>query len=334
MKFSQKGIMTQRIKIVTVLFIVIICFSCKNNHVVNIQDNSNLPISYHASNVRKYYEKIKIVINKDSIKVIDTDDGNTICFGKIIEQKTTFTKYFHSAKTGEEKKNKFNDEYSLSIKDSSLLIIKNEYPNNSVKPCEFPLDEFVLIDNALLFYDDGYQLFLSEKEAKSKGLSTKIGSSESHGGLVILPFDNEELHLQNSTKNFPRPNKKKYSEISALIKLKYNEHEIDDIIQLKNELEFETYVFYVVGDSSYSSLINVKEGEIISEIEISYNVPSRNIEETFYINKNLEITIFELNNNTKESREIEKFQIKSNGVIEEIYSKSKNVDATDAQAPN
>jgi len=89
---------------------------------------------------------------------------------------------------------------------------------------------------------------------------------------ITLPFSEE--HFESNQKIYPYISKNKQQIIQNLIINQSPENsEIDGIIQINNKMNFDTYVYFVSGDSSFSELINVKGEKIISTVSVGYQYP-------------------------------------------------------------
>lgn len=143
-------------------------------------------------------------------------------------------------------------------------------------------------------------------------------------GLVNLPFDFEEknkLANQDEIKFrelYPTLKDDKFENIKKII-FSNNEDNPDDIFQINNGgLNFETYVYCTYGDSDSQTLINVKNGKIISEVSIGYAMPENETYQSFIINRDLSIVVNDINYNTRVKKVLEKYQIKNDGSIIKI----------------
>ena len=265
MKFSQKGIMIQLTKILTAFFIAVMFFSCKENATQSLKKNNDQFVLYNASNVKDEYQNFQIKISKDSVEIINLKNRNIICFGKIIKNKTTFPKYFKSTKNGNEIKEKLQAEYNFLAIDSLVFSVESYYPNNSITPCEFPFSEFLIVNNNLFFYDEGYQSFVDDKISVNKKSTQKniiaksILNNNSKKEVIELPFDANIFINETSKKR-----REKY------VTLKDEELKI-----LKNKLY---QGFYDFDNEAIIDIfrLNIKDESfnyfvIISEHEIGYN---------------------------------------------------------------
>ncbi len=91
---------------------------------------------------------------------------------------------------------------------------------------------------------------------------------------------------------------------------------------------------FIIGDSSFSELINVKGEEIISTVLVGHQYPANKTYETFLIEKNFSITIYDVEYETKAKKILEKYQVLNDGTIKKIFSYRKKVDNSNYSAPN
>ncbi|MCV9926936.1 hypothetical protein OIU83_04705 [Flavobacterium sp. LS1R49] len=147
----------------------------------------------------------------------------------------------------------------------------------------------------------------------------QIGNSE-----VNLPFDFEERDkLANSNrkkylKAYPQLRGDKLAQIKKII-LESSEDNPDEIFQINNGgLGFDSFVYCIYGDSDSQSLINIKNNKIIANESIGYAMPENETYQSFVINKDLTINIYDINYNSRSKKILEKHQIKQDGSITKI----------------
>ena len=175
-----------------------------------------------------------------------------------------------------------------------------------------------------------------ESYAPKKAILKKVvrkKNVEAKKNVIELPLDKENLNK----KEYPRLDKAKYDEVSKLIKKNYPDvYEIADIIQIKNTMNFDTFIYFVEADSSFSSIINVRDNTIIFSEGISYEIPNKDTYESFVIRKDYSILVYEIDYKTrsKSPEPIEKFQIQKDGSIRKIFSHRKKVDPSSFSAPD
>ncbi|GAA4758287.1 MULTISPECIES: hypothetical protein [Flavobacterium] len=139
--------------------------------------------------------------------------------------------------------------------------------------------------------------------------------------LVNLPFDFEEknkLANQNEAKFkevYPTLKEEKFESIKKII-YENNEDNPDQIFQINNGgLSFDTYVYCTYGDSDSQTLININNNKIISSESIGYAMPENETYQSFVINKDISVIVYDINYNTRSKKSIEKYQIKKDGLI-------------------
>lgn len=320
MKSLLMVIMIRLTKIATLFVVGVLLFSCKKNIAQSVTTNIDSYTSYKASNVKEDYRNLLIKISKDSIKVIDLNLNNAICFGKIIKRRTTFSKYFHSVKTGSEIKRKLQKEYKLLIKDSSIFSIKNYYPNNSIKPCEFPFSDLFIVDNDLFFYDDGYHLFTDIKVSKGEQ-AIKTDYSKSRKTYIDLPFETNGF-----LKETEKSNREKYKIVEGellksldgvLFKGFYSEE--DEAISSIYKLNigggiYETYIVVSENFVGYDySIVSIKNKVLVSGLFlVSKEVDA--ISNNVIVDDQLVIKLV-----TLEGEKFAEYKISEKGLIEQVF---------------
>lgn len=158
-------------------------------------------------------------------------------------------------------------------------------------------------------------------EQQKDTLVNKEPIENSINGLVNLPFDFEEKNkLANKDEVkfqevYPTLKEQKLENIKKIIFSK-NEDNPDQVFQINNGgLSFDTFVYCTYGDSDSQTLINIQNGKIISEESIGYAMPENETFQSFVIEKDLSVIIYDINYNTRTKKALEKYQIKNDGSI-------------------
>ena len=163
-------------------------------------------------------------------------------------------------------------------------------------------------------------------------------TEEASNNLISLPFDKENYDYKYDSKQYPNLSKDKHSLIKNIItKYKPEDSQANSIKQFKTGKEFDTYLYFVDGDSSFSELININSRkEVISSLSVSYYYPADITYDTFELNENLIITTFEVNQKSKEKNEVGKYIIQNDGSIKTLFNnrKNKEIDPSKGSAPN
>lgn len=317
--------MTRHINI-NILFLLIFGFSlsCKENENSKSENNPKYSIEIKTDSItdlagyttwypsleinNENYKKLKIYINKDSIKVVK--ENKIICKGEIVKEKLTFKDYFKSEKNGRESKEKLINAYGLNDSEN-LLVIMNAYGDISKIGCQFPFNNLFIFDNHLFFFDKGYQCFLLSKDTKAL-IDTKT-----------------ENFLKFSTTALPYNKKISFSDV------KYNTINVNSISGLENFSCEEPQVRYIplpsknqinlilvpqdCADFPYRFyLLSVKNNKIISDLYVE----GEWFEPENYLNK--ELTSFEITEDfiikvttvtNEKGKEIENYLITNDGTI-------------------
>ncbi|MCD0472302.1 hypothetical protein [Flavobacterium sp. JAS] len=150
-------------------------------------------------------------------------------------------------------------------------------------------------------------------------LSVKAKIKENY--LVNLPFNFEEKDKLSAS------NELKFKEVYPVLKgdkleivkkiiYDANEDNPDEVFQINNgTIIFDTYVYCTYGDSDAQTLINVKNGKIISIESIGYAMPENETYQSFVINKDLSIVVYDINYADRSKKILEKYQINTDGSI-------------------
>ena len=163
-----------------------------------------------------------------------------------------------------------------------------------------------------------YQKQVSDSVIQEKPIVNENNES------VNLPFDFEERNKLANTdesklpKVYPSLNEAKLEAIKKIISTG-GEDNPDLVFKINNgTTSFDTYVYCTFGDSDSQTVINVKDNKIISRESIGYAMPENETYQSFVINKDLSITIYDIDYNTRSKKILEKYLIKQNGTIVKI----------------
>jgi hypothetical protein len=149
-------------------------------------------------------------------------------------------------------------------------------------------------------------------------------SNTKNSNQINLPFDFEEKNKLANTDRakcaqlYPQLVEDKLNEIKKIIS-ENTEDNPDEIFQINNGgLGFDSYVYCTYGDSDSQTLISIKDNKIIASESIGYAMPENKTFQSFVINEDLSITIYDVEYNTFVKKILEKYQIKNDGKIVKI----------------
>ncbi|MCL9805297.1 hypothetical protein NAT51_07180 [Flavobacterium amniphilum] len=138
---------------------------------------------------------------------------------------------------------------------------------------------------------------------------------------VNLPFDFEERNkLANTDESklpqvYPVLKDEKLQAVKKIISTD-SEDNPDIVFKVNNgTTTFDTYVYCTYGDSDSQTIINVKDSKIIAKESIGYAMPENETYQSFVINKDLSISVYGIDYNTRSKKILEKYQIKQNGSV-------------------
>lgn len=144
--------------------------------------------------------------------------------------------------------------------------------------------------------------------------------------LVSLPFDYEEYEktcIQQGTsdcqKRYPTLNKAKYDKIIKITGI--TEGSPESVFHVESTLgnHINIYILNFEGDSGSQEMITVNHNKIISRQSIGYAMPEEETYETFIINPDMTVTIFEVSfTDPSKKKEKEKYKIAADGHISKI----------------
>ena len=158
-----------------------------------------------------------------------------------------------------------------------------------------------------------YQQQISDSIANDKPVVNENTES------VKLPFDFEERNkLANSDESkllrvYPVLKDDKLEAAKKIIATDCEDNP-DLVFKVNNGTTiFDTYVYCMYGDSDSQTMINVKDNIIVAKESIGYAMPENETYQSFVINKDLSVIIYDVDYNTRAKKLLEKYQIKQNG---------------------
>ena len=120
---------------------------------------------YSIKNIKDKYKNIKIVLEKDSLKILDLEFQTMICSSEIIKREKHIKDYWGIGNSKEIKKELWNG-LGFQLTDS-IEVIENVKSELSREGCQFPFYEMFISNNFLFFYDENYYCFVSKEVEKS-----------------------------------------------------------------------------------------------------------------------------------------------------------------------
>ena len=120
---------------------------------------------YSIKNIKDKYKNIKIVLEKDSLKILDLEFQLMICSSEIIKRKKHIKDYWGIGNSKEIKKELWNG-LGFQLTDS-IEVIENVKSELSREGCQFPFYEMFISNNFLFFYDENYYCFVSKEVEES-----------------------------------------------------------------------------------------------------------------------------------------------------------------------
>lgn len=161
-------------------------------------------------------------------------------------------------------------------------------------------------------------------EQETDNVSQEKPVANENNESVNLPFDFEERNKLANTDETKLPQvypvlKDDKLEVVKKIIATDGEDNPDIVFKVNNKTTvFDTYVYCTYGDSDSQTIINVKDNKIIDKESIGYAMPENETYQSFVINKDLSVTIYDIDYNTRSKKIFEKYQIKQNGSIIKI----------------
>lgn len=164
-----------------IFIVIIICYllACENkkqntNQEIN-KDIGEIQIKkqpyqkeefvYSIKNIKDKYKNIKIVLEKDSLKILDLEFQLMICSSEIIKRKKHIKDYWGIGNSKEIKKELWNG-LGFQLTDS-IEVIENVKSELSREGCQFPFYEMFISNNFLFFYDENYYCFVPKEVEES-----------------------------------------------------------------------------------------------------------------------------------------------------------------------
>lgn len=316
--------MTRHINSFLLLTFTIFFISCKKNDnpkpvynekkevAENVKHNHNSEYKtwyFSSSNFDKSYKDFTILISNDSIKILNSN--HLKCQGEIVQEKSTFKKYFKSEKTANELMEKLAKDYNLNTT-SEIIVIANANGDLTEEGCLFPFNELFIVDNKLFFYDKQYYCFTSTQDKELRNES-KLESTN-----ILLPYS-KKTDIYN-VKYY----KIKVNLIKGLDDFSCGDQEVRYLpLPSKNDIN-SILVPQDCGDFPYRFyLLTIKDNKVISKlyVEGEWYEPEQTERKTitnFSINEKyiIEIQTIEINNGKIESKEFTKYKINQEGVLE------------------
>lgn len=146
---------------------------------------------------------------------------------------------------------------------------------------------------------------------KKKKIALQNKSNQSNA----LPFDFED-YKNNSDKNIYKIySSEDLPEITKIINEQINEFPASILIIDNGDLNFQTYVIQIDGDSITQIVVNIKGNKVLSSEIVGYESDSYN---TFIINRDLTINLYKVNSDDKSKNITKKMKIKNDGVIVKV----------------
>lgn len=165
---------------------------------------------------------------------------------------------------------------------------------------------------------EGNIISLSEWRNNKNAIKKELKTDETN--QISLPFDLEDLKkCEDCGKNYPHYKSNELQNI-AKIAIEVTQYNPDKIYSIKNgNQEFQTYVIQYSGDAISQTLINVKNNQLIASQSIGYELGGEEESyQTFLINKDLSINIYDVNYNSKSKKILTIFQIKKDGSVVKV----------------
>ncbi|KUJ60002.1 hypothetical protein AR687_20490 [Flavobacteriaceae bacterium CRH] len=312
-------------KILYITILILLFINCNNSDKSTGILKNETTIEYNDSGVSKKEQKeyeLKSILGKWAWQSEDKSQQFTIDFIKFSND-SVYAKYCSVYNNGAKLDCDF-DETIINIRG----VIENEkklkVKFNSFFNAKNGLAEIIITENKELKWkiiDSPKGEFYAPSECilKPKVLLKVTGDNR-----VNLPFDFEEKNkLANSEKKkylelYPQIMGDKLFQIKKIIS-ENTEDNPDEIYQINNgNLGFDSFIYCTYGDSDSQTLINVKNNKIIANEALGYAMPENKTYQSFVINKDLTINIYDIDYNSRLKKILEKYQIKQDGSIAKI----------------
>lgn len=274
------------------------------------QANANDTPEIQEDEIVKRFKKLDIKLSKDTISI------NNVKSYYNIEKKNS-RKFFGKEYLYAYYLDAFKKGFNVDIKDT-VSYVNLDIENNDKSPFVdyfFEAGDAVFMNNCLFLNFGRYIICFKNDQAKA----------ESDNKYCELPFDLEQKDkLANSNKDsyskaYPKLIDSKLLEIKKIISEVSDGDNADEIFQINNGgLPFDSFVYCTYGDSDSQTLINVKNNKIIGKEAIGYAMPDNETYQSFVINKDLTIDVYDVNYNSRSKKILERHQIKQDGSIVKI----------------
>ncbi|QXU43668.1 hypothetical protein [Pedobacter sp. D749] len=163
----------------------------------------------------------------------------------------------------------------------------------------------------------------ASKDMLSKSKNVIIKDSVKDSQTISLPFDFEKytaVCLQQSSpdceKIYPKLDEINFKKISKLLGNK-SEDIPTNIFEIDSKLNngIKIYVLDLEGDSTFQEIITVSNNKIIARKSVGHSMPEEKTYESFIIENNMTVNVYNINFETLKKSLKEKFTILSNGEI-------------------
>jgi len=255
------------------------------------------------------FKNINVKLSKDTISIDNVNSYYTI--EKKDSKKFFIPKYLYSYYS-----KAYKDGFNIDVKDNVVYINLDIENNDKIPFVDYFMEagDAVFMNNCL-FLNFGKYIICFKKEENVKNLNREY---------CDLPFDFEEKNkLENSDKKkylefYPQIMGDKLFQIKKIIS-ENTEDNPDEIYQINNgNIGFDSFIYCTYGDSDSQSLINIKNNKIIANEALGYAMPENKTYQSFIINKDLTINIYDIDYNSRLKKILEKYQIRQDGSIVKI----------------
>jgi hypothetical protein len=268
-------------------------------------DANDIPEISQDKVVEKFRD-MKVELSKDIISIDGIESNYTI--EKMDSRNFFMTKYQYNYYV-----KAFKNGFDIDII-NNVNYLQLDLSNNSKSPFkDYFLDAGTTIFiNDCLFLNFKRYIICFKKEDKKK-----VSDKKSCG----LPFDFEKVKIcsQNCNQIYPQYTSMELPNI-AKITVELTQYEPDIIYLLNNgNLKFQTFIVQYSGDAISQTLINIKDGKLISSQNIGYEMDGEDESyQSFIIDTKLNIDIIDINYKTKLRKVLNSFKINSDGKIIKI----------------
>ncbi len=246
--------MIRHTKLVLLLSIIVIVFSCKKeqNNKHKLPTNSNVIFSdikpnSGLNNTYQYFTSFKIKNNYDSSDKNITDKFRNLTFNfindtivKVKGQEALYRntilakKYFGHEYLYKFYSNCLHDKLDIDLP-QNIESVRNKNLHSKQSILYDLFKEGFFVKEKFIFEYDGNIIIFQNQEIVIKTNKKTV---------ITLPFSEEDFEY--SQKSYPYISKNKYKKIQNLIITQNPENsEIDRIIQINNKMDFDTYVYFL-----------------------------------------------------------------------------------------